>query len=78
MCTVCEDNYARIGKFRCTECLPGSDPYYFIIIGFLVFLVLFSLYVLRGNVKNAEAGEKSINSVLLRILSNHIQVITLL
>ena len=28
--------------------------------------------------KNAESGTKSVDSVLLRVMSNHIQVITLL
>ena len=39
--------------------------------------MLFSLYVLRGNTKNAESGTKSADSVLLRVLTNHIQVIIL-
>ena len=50
ICTVCEDDWARVGKYRCTECLNDDFPYYIIITTFIVFLFTFSLYVLRANI----------------------------
>ena len=72
MCTVCEEDFARVGKHRCTECLPADEPYYFFILLYIVFLLLFSLYILRSNIKTAKSEHASVKSVLLRIMTNHI------
>ena len=72
ICTVCENDWARVGKYKCTEWLDDKFPYFILITSYIAGQFLFSLYVLRANINDAKKSEKSKSSVLLRILTNHI------
>ena len=53
LCTVCEDNWARLGTYGCTLCHDNEKVYYALIITFIVALFSFSLYVLKSNIQTA-------------------------
>ena len=71
LCTVCEVNYARLGKYRCSECHESIALYYVAIVVYILCLLFFALFILRGNIRDAARESPAYAGVLLRIMTNH-------
>ena len=75
LCTDCRCNYARAGFYQCSNC-PNIALNILKIIGLTILFVLIMAFMVRFSILAAKQ-KRSVTSVYMRILMNHIQLVLL-
>jgi len=76
LCTVCMDDYTRLGKYECSKC-PDKAENALILVGLLFAVMGLIAFVTRSNLMAAEQKKKEIIGVYVKIMTNYFQIITL-
>ena len=75
-CTVCIDDYTRVGKFECSKC-PEETENVTILTAMLCGVIIIIGIITRSNIKSAHERKTEIIGVYIRIMTNYFQIISL-